>query len=66
MNEQMDFIVTLCGRLKQSVRWLSVNGRNYNGPGCIEDREHGKTAVMWKIIMLRQELITLERMFENV
>lgn len=66
MYEQMDFIVTLCGRLRQSVSWLSMNGRNYHGPGCIGDREHGKTAVKRKIIMLRQELLNLERMVENV
>lgn len=62
MNEQMDFIMTLCGRLKQSVVWYSMNRNEYNGPGSIGDREHGNTAIKRKITMLRQELLNLERM----
>lgn len=60
IKEQMQFIQMICKKLSQSVEAFAENGFS------LGDRVNGKTAIKRMIVMLRSELLILERMIDNV
>ena len=64
MKRQLQFVTILFEDLKENVTLYLANG-GYGYKGNYRDKNHGKTALKRKIIMLRQELLNLERMLEE-
>ena len=64
MKRQLQFVTLLFEDLKESITlYLANGGDGYNGNYL--DKNHSKTALKRKIIMLRQELLNMERMIDN-
>lgn len=66
MKEQLIFCTALMDDLKKNVKLFLANGGNSFEGGNYMNKNHGKTALLRKITLLRQELLNLERMIENV
>ena len=64
IKEQMQFIQMICKKLSQSVEAFAESGFSFSGK-TEGDRVNGKTAIKRRIIMLRSELLILERMIDN-
>ena len=61
MKRQLQFVTLLFEDLKENATLYLANG----GDGLNANyMDHGKTALKRKIIMLRQELLNLERMID--
>lgn len=64
MKRQLQFVALLFEDLKQNVTlYLANGGDGWNAN--YRDKNHSKTALKRKIIMLRQELLNLERKVDN-
>lgn len=64
MKMKLQFITLLFEDLKKNATLYMANGGDgFNGNYL--DKNHSKTAIKRKIIMLRQELLNLERMIDN-
>lgn len=66
MKEQLNFCTVLMDDLKKNVKLYLANGGSSFDGGNYMNKNHGKTAIMRKITLLREELLNLERMIENV
>lgn len=66
MKEQLTFCTVLMDDLKKNVKLYLANGGNSFEDGNYMNKNHGKTALLRKITLLRQELLNLERMIDNV
>lgn len=64
MKRQLQFVTILFGDLKENVTLYLANGGDGLNANYM-DKNHSKTALKRKIIMLRQELLNLERMIDN-
>lgn len=69
MKEKLIFIEFLCQDLIKNVKIHMKNEEKTKGAGywfseSHGNKNHGKTALKRKIILLRQELLNLERMLE--
>lgn len=65
-NEQLLFLQGLIGNLIDSVAVFIANGGHDIQSANYGDKNHGKTAIKRKITLLRQELLNLERMIDNL
>lgn len=65
MKEQLTFCTVLMDDLKKNVKLFLANGGNSFEDGNYMNKNHGKTALLRKITLLRQELLNLERMIDN-
>ena len=64
MKRKLQFITLLFEDLKENaILYLANGGDGFNANYM--DKNHSKTAMKRKIIMLRQELLNLERMLDN-
>ena len=64
MKRQLQYITILFEILKENaILYLANGGDGFNANYM--DKNHSKTALKIKIIMLRQELLNLERMLED-
>ena len=64
MKRQLQYITILFEILKENaILYLANGGDGFNANYL--DKNHSKTAIKRKIIMLRQELLNLERMLED-
>lgn len=67
MKKQLQFVTLLFDDLKVNVTlymaYMANGGDGLNANYM--DKNHGKTALKRKILMLRQELLNLERMIDN-
>ena len=61
MKRKLQFITLLFEYLKENVTLYLENGGDGFNANYL-DKNHSKTALKRKIIMLRQELLNLERM----
>lgn len=72
MKEQLIFCTALMDDLKKNVKlYIANGGNNFQGVNSFQggnwmNKNHGPTALKRKITLLRQELLNLERMIENV
>lgn len=64
MKRQLQFVTLLFEDLKENVTLYLANGGDGLNANYL-DKNHSKTALKRKIIMLRQELLNLERMLED-
>ena len=64
MKRKLQFIALLFEDLKENVTLYMANGGDGFNANYL-DKNHSKTAIKRKIIMLRQELLNLERMLED-
>lgn len=64
MKRQLQFVTILFEDLKKNVTLYLANGGDGLNANYM-DKNHSKTALKRKIIMLRQELLNLERMLEE-
>ena len=64
MIKKLQFITLLFEDLKENVTLYMANGGDGYNANYL-DKNHSKTAIKRKIIMLRQELLNLERMLED-
>ena len=64
MKRQLQFITLLFEDLKENATLYMANGGDGFNANYL-DKNHSKTAIKRKIIMLRQELLNLERMLED-
>ena len=64
MKKQLQFVVLLFEDLKENAMLYLANGGDGLNANYM-DKNHSKTAMKRKIIMLRQELLNLERMIDN-
>lgn len=64
MKRKLQFITLLFEDLKENVILYLANGGDGLNANYL-DKNHSKTAIKRKIIMLRQELLNLERMIDN-
>lgn len=65
MKEQLIFCTVLMDDLKKNVKLYLANGGDSFQDGNYMNKNHGKTALLRKITLLRQELLNLERMIDN-
>lgn len=63
MKRKLQFITLLFEDLKENVTLYLANGGDGLNANYL-DKNHSKTAIKRKIIMLRQELLNLERMID--
>lgn len=64
MKRQLQFVTILFEDLMKNVKlYLENGGDGFNANYM--DKNYSKTALKRKIIMLRQELLNLERMIDN-
>lgn len=64
MKRKLQFITLLFEELKENAMLYLANGGDGLNANYM-DKNHSKTAIKRKIIMLRQELLNLERMIDN-
>ena len=64
MKRKLQFITLLFEDLKENVTLYLANGGDGFNANYL-DKNHSKTAIKRKIIILRQELLNLERMLED-
>lgn len=64
MKRQLQFATLLFEDLKENVTLYLANGGDGFNANYM-DKNHSKTAIKRKIIMLRQELLNLERTLED-
>lgn len=64
MKRKLQFITLLFEELKENAMLYLANGGDGLNANYM-DKNHSKTAMKRKIIMLRQELLNLERMIDN-
>ena len=64
MKRQLQFATLLFEDLKENVTLYLANGGDGFNANYL-NKNHSKTALKRKIIMLRQELLNLERMLED-
>ena len=64
MKRKLQFVTLLFEGLKENVTLYMANGGDGFNANYL-DKNHSKTALKRKIIMLRQELLNLERMIEE-
>ena len=64
MKRQLQFATLLFEDLKENATLYMANGGDGFNSNYM-DKNHSKTALKRKIIMLRQELLNLERMIEE-
>ena len=64
MKRKLQFIALLFEDLKENVALYMANGGDGFNANYM-DKNHSKTALKRKIIMLRQELLNLERMLDT-
>ena len=64
MKRQLQFVTLLFEDLKENATLYMANGGDGFNANYL-DKNNSKTALKRKIIMLRQELLNLERMLED-